>query len=453
MMTKNAIDRPLPDVSDVLVYEPRFLDPSLSTGLWFCEDAESVQAVGVNAVSLSLAAKWNDLCRCADFFKRFPYVLVVAADEASREEMAQAVQARVNYMPVLVAQTGAFKGCQSVAQLREECGPAAVEEILCGAVELPSYGLLNLADVEEPDIWKLPRTLSGIKELDRSVGGFFPGELSLWTGNPGGGKSTLLGQLLIQAVNQGHKVCAYSGELPAWRFKNWVMLQAAGPDHITARTDSLTGKEIYTVDELVRRRVDEWWDKYFFLYDLNIATAHDEDSILDIFTLARRKHGCDVFLVDNIMTCNLKGQKGELDYYRAQSAFAGRLVSFAKRFGVHVHLVAHPKKTDGEKLTANDIAGSKELINRCDNTFSLQRLEDDKAQIKGYSTALEVLKNRAFGTKPLLHLDFDEPSRRFYKAGTGDPCWKFNWEALGKQVELKDLGGVETPFEEETGDV
>ncbi|MEA4955027.1 MAG: AAA family ATPase [Pseudoflavonifractor sp.] len=447
-MSKNDSDRALPDVSDVLVYESRFLDPSLSTGLWFCEDAEAVQTVGVNAVSLALTAKWNDLCKCADFFKPFPYVLVVAADGGRRREMQEAIQTRLTYMPVLVAQPAAFKGCSSVAALRAECGPSAVEELLCGAVELPSYGLLNLAEVVEPDIWKLPRTFSGIRELDRSIGGFFPGELSVWTGNPGGGKSTLLGQILAQAIDQGHKVCAYSGELPAWKFKNWITLQAAGPDHIESRLDEETGKTIYSVGGMVRKQIDEWWDKRFFLYDLNIASAHDEDSILDTFTLAHRKYGCDIFLVDNIMTCSLKGAR-EADYYRAQSAFMGRLVNFAKRFGVHVHLVAHPRKTDGKKLTGDDIAGSKDLMNRSDNTFSVRRLDDDEAESKGYSTVLEVLKNRAFGTKPLLHLSFDAPSRRFFKAESGSPDWKFNWESVGKQVEFEELGEIKTPFEEE----
>lgn len=57
MMKKNDTDHCLPDASGVLVYEGRFLDPTLSTGLWFCEDAEAVQTVGVNAVSLALTAK------------------------------------------------------------------------------------------------------------------------------------------------------------------------------------------------------------------------------------------------------------------------------------------------------------------------------------------------------------------------------------------------------------
>lgn len=446
-MSKSATERRLPDVSGVLVYEPRFLDPALSTGLWFCEDAEAVKAVGVNAVSLALTAKWNDLCRCTDFFKRFPYVLVVAADEARRTEMVEAIQSRVNYMPVVVAQSEAFKGCGTVTQLRDECGPAAVEGILIGAVELPSYGLLNLADVEEPDLWKLPRTLSGIRELDKNIGGFFPGELSVWTGKRGGGKSTLLGQMLVQAVNQGHRVCAYSGELPAWRFKNWTMLQAAGPDHVKTRTDAMTEKLIYLVDEQSRKLIDAWWDKRFFLYDLNIASAHDEDSILDIFTLAHRQHGCDVFLVDNIMTAQLKGSR-DSDYYRAQSSFTGRLVSFAKRFGVHVHLVAHPRKTDGKKLTGDDVAGSGDVVNRADNAFSVRRLEEAEAEKRGYTTVLEVIKNRAFGNQACIFLNFDGPSRRFYKANTGDPNWDFNWHMIDSQTGLNDLGDIDMPFEE-----
>ena len=61
---------------------------------------------------------------------------------------------------------------------------------------------------------------------------------------------------------------------------------------------------------------------------------------------------------------------------------------------------------------------------------------------------LEVLKNRAFGIKPILHRGFDTPSRRFFKAESGDPHWKFNWEDCGEQVRFEDLGEVNTPFEE-----
>jgi len=35
----------LPDASQWLVYEPRFLDPSEPRGLWFCDGPEAVYAI------------------------------------------------------------------------------------------------------------------------------------------------------------------------------------------------------------------------------------------------------------------------------------------------------------------------------------------------------------------------------------------------------------------------
>lgn len=438
-----SYDKKLPDVSEYLVYEDRFIDPTLPTGLWFCEDAAAVQAVGVNAVSLSLTANWNDLYKCAEFINMFPYVLIVSANKEKRRRMVEELRERLTYISLLVAPEGGFKGCASVPELLGSCGKKTVDELLIGAVELPAYGMLALQDVEAPETWKMPRALSGIPELDRSIGGFLMGELSIWTGKRGEGKSTLVNQLLLQAINQGHKVCAYSGELTAWRFKEWAMLQAAGPGYLTQKTDNESGRAFYSVPPHIQKRIDEWWENRFFLYDLGISTAHDEDSILDIFTLAHRRYGCDVFLVDNIMTTRFKGTR-DVDFYRAQSNFTGRLVSFAKKHGVHVHLVAHPRKATGKSLEADDVGGAGDITNRADNVFSIKRMPEGKE----YGTLLSVLKNRAFGNQVKIGLDFESASRRFYKAGTGSPEWRFGWEYDGGQIAIRDEPVEGDPFEE-----
>lgn len=437
--------RELPDVTEWLCYDPALMDPAKPTGLWFCVNAEDVQAVGVNAVCLPTGGSWNGLDQCERFIAAFDYVVIVAADRKKRAELVRELTPRIGYMCLYTSEDSGFRGARSVKELLDTCGYKAVERLIVDTAEVPTYGLLNVADVEQPDIWRLPRTLSGIKELDRAIGGFFPGELSVWTGKRGGGKSTLLGQLLVQAIDQGHKVCAYSGELPAWRFKDWIMLQAAGPEHIQSRVDEQTEKTVYTVNDLDRKRVDEWWDGRFFLYDLNIGGAHDEDSIIREFDVAVRRYGCDVFLVDNLMTARFKGVK-DADFYRAQSTFTGRLVQFAKKNGVHVHLVAHPRKTVNKSLDADDVGGSGDVVNRADNAFSVVRLDGEEAESKGYSCGLKVLKNRAFGNQAAISLDFDPASRRFYKAGAGSPYWKFSWEFDGKQ-QMVELPDVAVPFD------
>ena len=75
------------------------------------------------------------------------------------------------------------------------------------------------------------------------------------------------------------------------------------------------------------------------------------------------------------------GASNDGDFYRGQSNFVGRLVEFAKREEVHVHLVAHPRKNDGKAmLDADEVGGSGDITNRAYNVFSLQRLTDQEAE-------------------------------------------------------------------------
>lgn len=50
-------------VSEVLLYDPAFLDPSLPTGFWFCADPEDVLAVQVNAGCLRTLGSWEYIGR------------------------------------------------------------------------------------------------------------------------------------------------------------------------------------------------------------------------------------------------------------------------------------------------------------------------------------------------------------------------------------------------------
>ena len=106
---------------------------------------------------------------------------------------------------------------------------------------------------------------------------------------------------------------------------------------------------------------------------------HDEGNILRLFEYAHRRYDCDVFLVDNIMTAALK-DAATLGYWQAQSVFTGRLVAFAKGRGVHVHLVAHPRKTD-KRIEADDVGGSADITNRADNVFKVERVKDEMAEL------------------------------------------------------------------------
>ena len=381
--------------SDSLLFRPDMMDPSQPSGLWWCKDAEDMQTVGMNAVCKGILAEWKELEPWMEYINSFPYILIVIPPGLEQDTAAAELEARVS-IPIIIPTEDSFQGYKSLFSLVGDRGIRALDNLLLNGEEAPVHGIINLADVDCQKRKNAKRVISGLHELDSAIGGFSSGELSVWTGKRGEGKSTLLGQILLDAVNQNHVVCAYSGELPKEQFKLGLLQQAAGYLNVTRRVDQRSGRVLFDVNKEVVPYIDKWWNERLFLTDIQRKEAHDEANILKIFEYANRRYGADTFLVDNIMTAELKDESN-LGFWRAQSAFTGRLVSFAKRLDVHVHLVAHPRKTEGRRLEADDVGGSSDITNRADNVFKVERVPEEREQELGYSSLLTILKNREFG--------------------------------------------------------
>lgn len=300
-------ERLLKLASQYLVFDPNFISPKEPQGLWICANSVEVRGFTVNAVCLPSTSEWDDFVKCRPFFEHFPYLVIATPNALAREQLVQEVRPRLPACCIFVVQDAGFRGCKTVEDYIQLYGTRELPAILEGAVELPAYGLLNLAEVPPRDLTKVPRTLSRFEVLDKSIGGFFAGELSVWTGKRGMGKSTLLSQLMLEALDQGHSVCTYSGELPKEQFREWTYLQAAGPEHIVYRTDPATGKQMAAADPMADKLISEWINERYWLFDLEKNTSHDPETILKQFEYARMRYRCDVFLVDNIMSVDFSG--------------------------------------------------------------------------------------------------------------------------------------------------
>jgi twinkle protein len=418
----------------VLVYDPHFIDPSYKSGCYLCATPEDVQALQVNAVCLSAIARPDDLSLTRSFFEQFEFgVLIVCHDPERRAELSAAASRCLPSCDISVADDAAFKDCTTLSELREKHGISALDSLWAGAHELPPYGLVNLASVKSTTKADAPHVRSGVPGLDEKIGGFYGGALSIWSGRRGEGKSTLSGQIVLAAVKGGKNVCAYSGELPKEQYKEWLSLQAAGPDNVEKITTD-TGMTMYRVNPIVQTQIDAWWNEHLFLYDNDIDDADKPETILSVFRSAYKRMNCTVFIVDNLMTADLPGE----DYYRAQGTYVKALKKFAKSTGTHVHLVAHPRKSDGKnkKADCDNVGGSGDVSNLSDNTFWLERQEQNDIDEPVHSAKLNILKNRDFGVTGSIDLDFDFPSRRYY---IGSPRWLCGWEQAGSQEEFKEI--------------
>lgn len=176
----------------------------------------------------------------------------------------------------------------------------------------------------------------------------------------------------------------------------------------------------------IQEKMRVWYRDKFFLYD-NLGGTKDID-ILRVFEYAVKRYNCKVFLVDNLMMTDFSGN--DKDYYRAQSAFIGKMVDFAHRFDVHVHvhIVAHPHKFKGE-LTKNVISGSGDITNRADNVLAVARVGNDDFELCGCDNKITILKNRFYGRQNItIGMKFEPESKRFYlKNSENGYSKKYSW--------------------------
>ena len=92
--------------------------------------------------------------------------------------------------------------------------------------------MLDFAEIPNYDRGKIVVIRSRFQALDGKIGGFNKGEMTVWSGGNASGKSTLVSQIGLAAITEGFKVAMFSGEMTASRVREWVLLQAAGPDFV-----------------------------------------------------------------------------------------------------------------------------------------------------------------------------------------------------------------------------
>jgi len=208
---------------------------------------------------------------------------------------------------------------------------------------------------------------------------FRPGELTVWTGFNGHGKSLMLNQVLLGLIEQGDKVCVFSGEMvPAYQGKRLVK-QAAGLDRPTPDyIDAIGG----------------WVQDKMWLF--NVTGSASISRLTEVFGYGAKRYGITHFVVDSLMMTDVP-EDGPSAFSKQKEAIQS-LSSFAKANRAHVHLVAHPRKArdEGDMPGKMDVAGSSKITDGADNVFtvwSARREADDPDQDKP-DACLELHKQR-----------------------------------------------------------
>lgn len=230
---------------------------------------------------------------------------------------------------------------------------------------------------------------------------FRPGEVTLWTGINGHGKSLALGQTAVSIAAQGYKVCIASLEMR--------------PTITLARMCRQAGRQAIPSPEFIRHFHNTTADGLFLYDQLGMVQGA---KMLAVIRYCAEKRGIQHFVLDSLMKCGL----GE-DDYSGQKHFVDGLCTAARDHNIHVHLVAHSRKgrDESEPPGKMDVRGASAIADQVDNILSVWRnkakerakQEGDHSQHDKPDALLACDKQRNGEWEGRCALFFDGPSQQF----------------------------------------
>ena len=369
-----------------------------------------------NTVSVPTGAKgFTWLPYCWDWINQFQEVVVFGDFENGTISLLDELSKRLKCTVKHVREDD-YKDCKDANELLLKYGAEHLRYCVENATTIPVNHIIELADVEDVNIYDIEKLRTGICEVDRLLYGGLPfGGVILLTGKPGHGKSTVGSQILINALEQGYSCMAYSGELPNFMFKSWFDMQAAGPRHMF-EYQSKFGETGYAISKSNKQLINEWHRGRMYMYDNRMIHGVEDESLLTIIENVIMRHGVRVVLLDNLMTAiDLEVSQGS-DKYERQSQFVKKLSRLALSQNVIVILVAHKRKNNFTQDENDEVSGSGDISNLATIVMSYGKGKD----IDESERLLMISKNRLFGkvnTKGWV-MKFDERSKRVY--GNGD---------------------------------
>ena len=366
-----------------------------------------------------------------------------------------------------------YLDCKDANDILRKYGVDQIRKCIDNAAQPPVSNTLALEEVEDVDINSIEKLQTGIDKLDTTLKGGLPfGQVILITGKSGDGKSTLANQLIVNAIDRQFKTFIYSGELPNYLLKAWIMFQAAGPNHVRP-TRSYGSDGVYEVDAAAKAKINQWLKGYAWIYDNRIATDEEteQEKLINLLEDVIQRNGIRVILLDNLMTAmDLEPDGTSFDKYDRQSTFMKKLARIATNRNVLIILVAHKRKMTSSE-TNDTVSGSADIVNLASVVISYERpfipvFTENKAgaeakqkflQIYGVDSieeveamrVLKVTKNRLTGDVTSgsgILLEFDGKSKRIHERMT-ESTWKYAWEFMA-EAESEQL---ELPFGKDEG--
>lgn len=308
-----------------------------------------------------------------------------------------------------------------------------------GKSSLPYTSFANFEQSVRQEIEKhatekkyLLRTLPRFAKI---LNGLRPGELTIFTGPTGCGKTTVLSQMSIDYACQGISVLWGSFEIRNTRLAQ-VMLQQIAQKPLWQEHGN--GAVDYPVGGAIS---EETWSyaskklKHLPIRFMNLFGSTNLGTVLDTMELSMGfQDPPSLIILDNLQFM-LSGQAyNALDKWELMDRAITDLRAFCNAFPVQVMIVVHPRKEiDDTPLGLASVSGTAKATQEADNVVVLQKAGD-----KRY---LEVKKNRYYGDLGRVRLGYHPAARLVTEIIDDD---KLESQALPNEAESESESELES---------
>lgn len=219
---------------------------------------------------------------------------------------------------------------------------------------------------------------------------FFPGGFTIWSGMPGGGKTTILRQLAC------HLLRAPNDDRPTDGPGVFVCSLEESPGDVLVRHAQVALGTERLSENALQWCLDLWATRLKLWNYRPIEADARHQKILAAIRVMARDFGVRHAIIDSLMCLDVPATDWE-----AQRMFAGSLARTCAAAGVHVHLVAHPRKpaTRDQELDLADVAGSSDLSRKADNVVMVKRAAQDAGAVTELcSPMLIAVRKQRYGS-------------------------------------------------------
>ena len=418
---------------------------NVNSPLLICEGEpdclSAIEAGFKNAVSVPLGSSnlhWID--ENLEWLDQFDSIIICADNDDAGVKMQKECVPRlgswrtkvVDIPAIPIGNTG--RVTKDLNEILYVCGKEKVLELILDAKDSPVPSVADLSDIEPTEYEDVDGVTTGLKAIDDELMRLFFGTLTIVSGQPGSGKSSLLTQLVCNSLDQDIGAWIFSGELPNGVEKSWFNYIFAGPrnmtDAISRRGNPYKKISLTTLGEINKTYKGRW---YIYRDDYDNTL----EKLITSMTDTVRKYGTRCLILDNFMCIDTETSEEEL---RSQTDTIKKLIEFAKKYQVAVILVCHPRKMDAStNVGIYDIAGTSNIVNLAHRTIGLRRVteaerenaakySEKRRKLLRYDVIVTIIKDRMFGRQNIdVGLYYDPASRRFFgDMEAYDP--KFPWD-------------------------